>query len=168
MPNKIIIDEITTLRLLHDTRKNMQKYCQGQKNAPIKKALIEGYALFGDEKVACQKVKDILLAQISEVNFNPYAFKSTTKEEDKAQQKAVKKASAQNKNTLLLKKQICEEIAYQQSLGKMTDVSPDAAFSAVGLDKENFYVKIVGRDEPLTFKLFQYKGKFFLLWGERL
>ena len=167
MPNKIIIDEITTLRLLHDTRKNMQKYCQGQKNAPIKKALIEGYALFGDEKVACQKVKDILLAQISEVNFNPYAFKSTTKEEDKAQQKAVKKASAQNKNTLLLKKQICEEIAYQQSLGKMTDVSPDAAFSAVGLDKENFYVKIVGRDEPLTFKLFQYKGKFFSSLGRK-
>ena len=97
MPNKIIIDEITTLRLLHDTRKNMQKYCQGQKNAPIKKALIEGYALFGDEKVACQKVKDILLAQISEVNFNPYAFKSTTKEEDKGNKKYLRREFSYSK-----------------------------------------------------------------------
>lgn len=167
MPNKIIIDEITTLRLLHDTRRNMQKYSQGQKSAPIKKALIEGYSLFADEKEAGQVAKDILTAQVSEVKFNPYAFKSTTKEEDKAQQKAVKKVSAQNKNTLLLKKQICEEIAYQQSLGKMTDVSPDAEFCAVGLDKDNFYVKVAGREEPLTFKLFQYKGKFFSSLGRK-
>ena len=44
--NKLIVDKITTLRLLHDLRANMQKYALGQATPQNIQALIEGYALF--------------------------------------------------------------------------------------------------------------------------
>lgn len=163
--NKIIVDKITTLRLLHNVRNNMQKYAVGQETPQICKNLIEGYSVFSEDKNLSQKVQKLISSHVADIVFNPYAFKTTSKEEDKKQQKAVKKSAEQNKATALLQKQIIEELKYQQSRGKMTDVSENAVFEAVSVNEEAFIVKVCGREEPLKFPVKQNKGKHFSLLG---
>lgn len=163
--NKLIVDKITTLRLLYNVRNNMQKYAAGQETPQICQNLIEGYSVFSEDKNLSQKVQKLISSHVANVVFNPYAFKTTSKEDDKKQQKAVKKSAEQNKATVLLQKQIIEELKYQQSRGKMTDVPENAVFEAISANEEAFIVKVGGREEPLKFPVKQNKGKHFSLLG---
>lgn len=163
--NKIIIDKITTLRLLHDVRSCMQKFAANQSNPKICQSLIEIYNAFSNDNHLPDKVWEMIASRVSDISFNPYAFKTTSKEEDKSQKKAVKKSANQNKATALLQKQIGEELAFQKQRGKMTDVPSDAVFESVALLDDAFSVKIAGRDEPIQFPVKSYKGKHFSLLG---
>ncbi len=163
--NKLIVDKITTLRLLHDMRANMQKYASGQKTPQVCKSLIEGYAVFSDDKSLNDKALKMIESYVGDVSFNPYTFKTTSKEDDKKQQKAVKKSAEQNKATALLQKQIAEELSHQQSRGKMTDVPENAVFEHISANEQFFSVKVSGRDELLQFPVKQNKGKHFSLLG---
>lgn len=163
--NKLIIDKITTLRLLQNVRADMQKYAAGQSTPQVCQGLIEGYSVFCEDENLSAKIYDMIASRVADVAFNPYAFKTTSKDEDKKQQKAVKKSAAQNKATALLQKQIAEELQYQQSRGKMTDVPVDTAFENISVNEQYFTVKIAGRAEPLQFPVKQNKGKHFSLLG---
>lgn len=163
--NKLIVDKITTLRLLHDLRANMQKYAAGQASPQTCKTLIEGFTLFSDDENLAAKARALIASRASKVSFNPYAFKTTTEKEDEKRKKAVKKSAAQNKLTKMLQKQISEELAFQQYRGKMTDVPENPVFESVSADEQYFTVKVAGRDEPLQFPVKQNKGKHFSLLG---
>ena len=163
--NKLIIDKITTLRLLQDVRAGMQKYAAGQNTPQVCQGLIEGYAVFCEDENLSAKIYDMIASRVADVAFNPYAFKTTSKDEDKKQQKAVKKSAAQNKATALLQKQIGEELQYQQSRGKMTDVPENAVFENIAANEQYFTVKMAGRAEPLQFPVKQNKGKHFSSLG---
>ncbi len=163
--NKLIIDKITTLRLLQDVRAGMQKYAAGHNTPQVCQGLIEGYSVFCEDENLSAKIYDMIASRVADVAFNPYAFKTTSEDEDKKQQKAVKKSAAQNKATALLQKQITEELQYQQSRGKMTDVPENAVFENIAANEQYFTVKMVGRSEPLQFPVKQNKGKHFSLLG---
>lgn len=165
--NKIIVDKITTLRFLHNMRVNMQKFAANQSNPKICQSLIEIYNAFSNDNHLPDKVREMIASHVSDIYFNPYAFKTTSKEEDKDQKKAVKKSADQNKAIALLQKQIGEELAFQKERGKMTDVPADAVFEAVSLLEDDFIVKIAGRDEPILFPVKSYKGKHFSLLGAK-
>ena len=162
----LIIDEITTLRLLHDIRAEMQKFSAAPVSSPQnRERLIEAYNALNPTQH--QEAVRLIKEQIGQISFNPYSFKTTTKEEDKAQQKAVKKSAAQNKTTALLNKQIVQELEYQHSRGKMTDVPADAVFESVSVDKEFFRVRVAGREEALLFPVKSRSGKYFSALGAK-
>ncbi len=161
------VDKITTLRLLYNLRANMQKFALGQTNPQICRALIEGYSLFCQDENLSAKIRTLIASYVETAPFNPNAFKTTTVKEDKKQQQNVKKSAAQNKAVALLQKQIAEELAFQHSLGKMTDVPENAQFESISAHDTSFEVKIAGRDEPLVFNVKIYKGKHITALGFR-
>ena len=165
--NKLIVDKIVTLRLLHTLRSNMQKFALGQTTPQICRALIEGYSLFCQDENLSAKIRTLIASYVETAPFNPNAFKTTTVKEDKKQQQNVKKSAAQNRAVALLQKQIAEELAYQHSLGKMTDVPENAQFESISAHDASFEVKIAGRDDPLVFNIKIYKGKHITALGFR-
>lgn len=165
--NKIIIDEIVTLRLLHNLRSSMQKYAAGNRENKNVKSLIEAFCLFSDNKDLPTEIRNKIASHVAEIKFNRLAYQSLSiKEKDKLR-KAVNRSNKQNKSIVLLQKQIAEELEYQHSRGKMTDVPLDAVFETISADEEYFTVKVCGREEPLKFPVKQNKGKHFSLLGAK-
>ena len=156
--NRLIVDEITTLRLLYNMRANMQGYVQNHSQKSYKKSLIMLYSILADDKNLAQNVRDFISSYTIKISFNPYAFKTTTQKDDKALKKASKTTAKQVTAAKLLKKQIVEEIKYQHMRGKMTDVTEDEKFESVMVDSNYFIVRIKGKDEPIKFKLYR-RGK---------
>lgn len=163
--NKMIMDKITTLRLLHGVRANMQKYAAGQSSSQVCKNLIEGYSAFSTNKNLSQDVYKLISSYVTDIVFDANSFKTTSAKDDSKRTKDIEKSKTQNKATALLQKQILEELEYQQSRGKMTDVPADAVFENISANEQYFTVKVAGRDEPLQFAVRQNKGKHFSSLG---
>ncbi len=165
--NKLIVDEITTLRLLLGLRENMQKYSCGSREPLVVKNLLQGYALFADAAEVNAKIFDIISQQLVPTTFNPYAFKSCDADEHKKQKKQADKNQEKNKSSSLVRKQLLQELEYQHSLGKMSDVSLEADFRSIRLTPDAFLVFVENRQEPLIFPLRQRNGKYFSTLGTK-
>lgn len=160
--NKAIVDEITTLRMLYAIRAYMQEYSKASSNS-YNKSLIELYAVLAGDKDLSQKVCDFISSYVAEISFDPYAFKTTTKKDDKKADSLAKNLAAAK----LLRKQIMEELEYKHSCGKMTYVKGDEIFESVAVDDSYFSVRIKGKDEPIKFKLFRRGKNVFSSLGVR-
>ncbi len=161
--------DLEDLRKLYNVRYFVQQYAQGKVDKESRKEVIETYNLLADTEENRRYVLDLIKSQIEKVTFNPYAYKTTTAKEDKAQRKAVKQSKEQNKQVEMFTKQIKDEVLFQQSRGKMQDVPQDAVFTAVkfeGNDSSgNFVVEVKGLSEPLKFPLKKRGSKHFSALG---
>ena len=163
--NKKIMDEITTLRLLHILRHQMQRFSCGDESPSLLGSLVRAYGVFGDGVQAAEIARNLIKDQVADFSFNPYAYKTTTAQEDKALKKAVKKSSEQNKQASVFQKQIMQEIAYQHSQGKMSDVPDEPDLVSISVDENNFKVFIAQREEPVLFRLRSRGNKYFSFLG---